>query len=557
MKLLRKPINPILFVAVFVCFQFAASNSFSQTPARNNSASIAGRVTLAGKPLADITVVATSATVFNGQSIGQGKTDHEGNYRIEGLPAGSLRVVPNAQPYVVVTAVGPYEMRGQIINLSEGEAADGVNFQLVRGGVITGRVTDTEGTPVIGEQIAVTAAKGRDEMWYLEGARYRTDDRGIYRIFGLEAGSYVVSVGQDNPSAAGSMGRFGSVFSKTYYPGTPNRTQAKVLELKEGEELSNIDLVAGNLPRGFAVSGRVLDIAGKPVSNVTVGYSALEGVKPAVTTINVINPPTDADGKFRVEGMQPGKYGAFTLGGAAQPGSVYSELSRFEVIDADVTGVIIKVSPGATISGVAVVENNSDPAVLSALQSIRLVAQSQDPERPAAPSLATSNILADGSFTLAGLSPGKVRIGTQNYPEPPKGFSLARVEIEGVVHQTIEVADGADIKNVRLVFSYGAGSLRGRLKIEGGTLPEGARLYAALVRSGDGMQPFRRYIAIDARGHFFADNLPAGTYEMKTQIVDGRDNSRRIDPVTRHVTIAHDVETDVTVVLNLTPGERP
>ncbi|HKO63321.1 MAG TPA: carboxypeptidase-like regulatory domain-containing protein, partial [Pyrinomonadaceae bacterium] len=341
-------------------------------------------------------------------------------------------------------------------------------------------------------------------------------------------------------------------------PGTNKRSQAKVLELKEGDELSNIDLVAGSLPRGFAISGRVLDTAGKPVPDISVGYSALEGKREVVSSINVINPPTDAEGKFRMEGLQPGKYGVFTLGSSALPGSVYSDLSKFEVIDADVTGIVIKLIPGATISGVAVVENNSDPAVLAALRSVRLIAQSQDPERPGAPSVATSNILADGSFTLSGLSPGKVRIGLQNYPQPPKGFSLLRIELDGVAHQAIEIAGSADIKNVRLVFNYGAGSIRGRVKTENGTLPEGTRLYVSLVRPGGGMQPFPQHIAVDARGQFFAENVPVGTYELRTRIVNARDNLNRIDPVTRQVTIAHDIETDVTVVLDLTPrSERP
>lgn len=191
-------------------------------------------------------------------------------------------------------------------------------------------------------------------MWLYETERYRTDDRGIYRIFGLEAGDYRVSVGQENPSAVNSvMARLGSLYMKTYYPGTTKQTEAKILEVKEGEELSNIDIVVSGLSRGFAISGRVLDNAGKPVANVSVGYSTIEG-RPQRGSMNVITPPTDANGRFRAEGIPPGKYGAFTMGGPAQPGGLYSELSRFEVTDADVTGITIKLQPGATISGMAV-----------------------------------------------------------------------------------------------------------------------------------------------------------------------------------------------------------
>ncbi len=108
MKLLRKPVNSILCFGVFVCSVILCTpNHFSQTPATNNAGSIAGRVTFGGKGVAEVTVVASSATTFDGRSIGQAKTDLEGNYRINSLPAGSFKIVPLAQPYVMVRAEGP------------------------------------------------------------------------------------------------------------------------------------------------------------------------------------------------------------------------------------------------------------------------------------------------------------------------------------------------------------------------------------------------------------------------------------------------------------------
>src|SRR5687767_1773706 len=146
MKLFQKPLNRILCLGVFVSIVvfFAEPNYLSQTPANNNSASIAGRVTLAGKGVADVTVVATSATAFDGRAIGQAKTDQEGNYRIDRLPAGSFRLSPVTQAYALASSQGVPEMRGQTINVVDGEAIDRVDFKLVRGGVITGRITDVD-----------------------------------------------------------------------------------------------------------------------------------------------------------------------------------------------------------------------------------------------------------------------------------------------------------------------------------------------------------------------------------------------------------------------------
>jgi protocatechuate 3,4-dioxygenase beta subunit len=560
MKLFPKPLNRIFCWSVFVCSAvfFPAPNYLSQTPAKNNSASIAGRVTIAGKGVADVTVVATSATAFDGRSIGRAKTDQEGNYRIDGLPAGSFRLSPVTQPYALAGSQGVPEMRGQTINVVDGEAVDGVDFKLVRGGVITGRITDVDGNPVIGEQIGVHGSNVRSESWFFENARNRTDDRGIYRIFGLAAGEYRVSVGQDNPSAIGSaMVRSGSFHIKTYYPGTTKQSEAKVLELKEGAELSNVDFVVGRLSDGFAISGRVVDNTGQPVPMVSVGYARIETGKQDLSGMTFMS-ITDADGKFRAEGIQPGKYGMFTLGGPTQPQNLYSELTQFEVVEADVTGIVLTLRAGATISGVAVIENNPDPALTAGLQTIQLYASSQNSQRSRAPSVAVTQIKADGTFTLSGLSPGKVRIGIQGYPAPPKGFHLLRIEQDGVAKDEIEVTAGAEIQGVRLVFNHGAGALRGRVKIEGGNLPEGIRLFVTLVQPGQSSQAFPQQIEVDARGQFFADNISPGTYELKARAWRARGDSSRIPTVTQPVSITHDVETNVTIVLNLTPEtERP
>ena len=109
------------------------------------------------------------------------------------------------------------------------------------------------------------------------------------------------------------------------------------------------------------------------------------------------------------------------------------------------------------------------------------------------------------------------------------------------------------LQGVRLVFNYGSGSLRGRIKIEGGNLPEGIRLYVSLVQPGQAIQAFPHQIEVDARGQFFADNISPGTYELKARVRLASGDSPRVPTATRSVTIAHDVETDVAIVLNLTP----
>ena len=96
---------------------------------------------------------------------------------------------------------------------------------------------------------------------------------------------------------------------------------------------------------------------------------------------------------------------------------------------------------------------------------------------PLLPRFSSGQINADGSFRFIGLVPGKARIGLQGFPFAPKGLTLVRTELDGLDQQDgIELTAGAQISGVRLVFAYGAGSIRGEVKIEGGVLPEGNNL---------------------------------------------------------------------------------
>jgi hypothetical protein len=225
--------------------------------------------------------------------------------------------------------------------------------------------------------------------------------------------------------------------------------------------------------------------------------------------MNFSGSQTDANGKFRLDNIQPGHYAAYMLA-TGQGTTSYSDQTPFDVSDGDVSGVEIKVHLGATISGVAVVENNFDPAVAALLQTVSLFAVSNI--QGGTPSISRSQISADGRFSFSGLAPGKVHISVIGFPIPPKGLKLLRTEVDGIEQREgIEVNAGAKITGVRLVFGYGGGSIRGEVKAENGTLPAGLPLVVIISSATSGA----RYSGtVDARGHFVVENIPPGTYEM-------------------------------------------
>jgi hypothetical protein len=212
----------------------------------------------------------------------------------------------------------------------------------------------------------------------------------------------------------------------------------------------------------------------------------------------------------------------------------YSDQAPFDVSDGDVSGVEIKVHNGATISGVAVIENNYDPAVVSLLQTVSIFAFSST--KGGAPSFSRSQINADGRFSFSGLAPGKVQINVVGFPTPPKGLTLVRTEVDGIEQREgIEVNAGAKITGVRLVFAYGAGSIRGEVKAEDGILPAGLTLQVIIRSASGGARNFSG--VVDARGHFVVENIPPGTYEMSVVTLGPDRTTSTYAPVPRTVNV--------------------
>ena len=513
---------------------------------------------MGGKAAPGVTVVATiSTSVLDNKTVAKSTTDEDGNYKLSGLGAGRFTIMPLAKSYIVASE-GSYKDAGQTVNVAEGETVTKIDFPLVRGGVITGRITDVEGHPLIGERISVVLKDSTPEMGpqiaMLAGSKNQTDDRGVYRIYGLAPGNYKVSVGQAS-SAGGAvsiMGIGGSQYLKTFYPGVQDEAKATIIDIKEGTEVKDVDISVGKPDSGFSVSGRVVDSdSGNPVPNLFIGHSSVNESNQQMSGMGFTGNQTDTSGRFRLEGLRPGRYAVYTLG-VGQTNSYYSEPVQFDISDGDVSGIEIKVRRGATISGVAVIENNSDPAVAKLLQTVSLYAYVEQKGLPV-PSYGQSQIGPDGSFHFDGLAPGKARIGIGGFPAAPKGLTLVKTELDLVEQpEGIEVTAGAQINGVRLVFAYGSGSIRGEVKVEGGSLQEGMKL-RVWVRSPEGeSRRFNRRVDCDARLHFLVENIPPGNYELIVSRGMAPGSGTNLGELLKQsVTVSNGAETTVTLVVDL------
>ena len=154
---------------------------------KDPTATISGKVTIKGKAAPGI-VISLRRNDNHSREITRFRavSDNEGKYRIENVTAGSYFVVPVTPAYVFEENVVE-----KVLNVNHGETIENVNFALVGGGAITGRVTDTHGNPRIEEEVMAVPdfPYSRSHLTFM---RAQTDDRGVYRIFGLAKGRYRV-----------------------------------------------------------------------------------------------------------------------------------------------------------------------------------------------------------------------------------------------------------------------------------------------------------------------------------------------------------------------------
>lgn len=550
-----------IITALVIIVSLISLRAQTQTTAKSTkpSGSVAGRVTIKDKGAARIGVgLRRSESNHPFDTLPRATTDQDGNYKITNVSSGSYTVVPGASAYIIANN---NNARGRNVIVGEGENVEGINFSLVRGGVITGKITDPDGRPVIQQQVRLFRFENPDSRTPQQGQvafpvnNTTTDDRGIYRMYGLVPGRYRVSSGRGDEtfSSFSPAGRI--IYSEIFYPDATEQAKGTVIEVSEGSEATNIDITLGRPVETFTATGRVVDgEKGQPVPNIRFGLQRLIGSEERAEFINAFM-NTNVRGDFVVEGLIPGKYGVFVM--PEQNSEIRAESTTFDIIDGDVSGITIRLIKGAAISGVVVLETD-DKRALAKLSQLQMQAYVQNPGGGVSMGASSrATIGGDGTFRIGGL-PG----GTANLTLSPtmdmnqmKGFAVTRIERDGVVQpRGIEVKEGEQVAGVRVIVSYGSAVLRGVVTIENGPLPEGARISVWLAKPGE-MQFNIRPPTVDERGRFMAEGIPAGTYEILVSVF-GRGLKPR-PPLKQLITLQDGVATDLAITFDLAAGTKP
>ena len=339
----------------------------AQAPARDSRPAVSlATGTIAGVVVsdeADPRPLRRARVVLNGQGMDTPRmviTADDGSFAFDRVAPGRVTVGAAKDGYVAMNYGSTRTGRpGTGIPIAERQSVR-ITLRLPRGAVLTGTVTDVDGLPAQG--IAVTALTRRylgqqGEARYVYAvttpAPVLTDDRGIYRIYGLPAGEYLVAAQSPARQAGlapelrtlsrGVVSDRSLVMAQAFHPGVTDVALASRLTLRAGEERGGIDLVLQYVPLA-TVSGVVAMPADSQPPIVTLQRSnSVAGAAQGRSA------RADAEGRFTLAGIAPGEYTMFAIANAT-PGWFFAS-GDVTVDGEDQTNVALSMAPALTIAG--------------------------------------------------------------------------------------------------------------------------------------------------------------------------------------------------------------
>lgn len=498
--------------------------------------SIKGRVLdESGQPLVGALVLARPA----GRSgpFATAGTDGEGNFQVRNLEQTAYQLTATAAGYVTVQT--PTRGRRQADYHKVGET---LTIQMAKGGVITGRVTGQGGEPAIAAQVrAVRVRDGAGNRLAPSPPqrRWLTDDRGVYRIYGLEPGAYLVAAAGGDSTRVPSGSHNDSAF--TYYPSATSDAAAEV-SVGGGQETGGIDVRLLDA-RGYAVSGFVSgDIpAASPPGGLSLSLTRLSNGVPETST-SIYGDTGHNHNLFILYGVPDGEYELTARGGLGTELALASNPRRVTVKGASVTGVELSVFRLGSVAGRVVVEPGRQlqgatscgdaprAAVTGMILNARPDVSSTRGLLNPAPAVELSESAADGQgeFVLRNLAAGRYRLEARL---PSDDWYVRAVTLNAagrgaqidVLGGGLTLKPGERVESLTVKLADGAAGIRGRIVAAGDAAPSYNRLRVHLVPSAREYADDAAYFAesaVQEDGTFSLNNIPPGRYWVLARPAD-------------------------------------
>jgi hypothetical protein len=490
-------------------------------------------------------------------------TDDQGQFVFEQLPDGNATVFATKAGYVR-TYFGsrrPGSTVGVPVALVSGQATPPITIRMPRGAVITGVVSDASGQPVPSVPVRlqrVTTWPGGERTLSTVGLAVpmvsTSDDRGMYRLFGLPAGDYVVSIqprpvnilgpltGETTelhqttaaelhwaeqqlklgrsaapanvaaPPPAGGTVAYASVF----HPGTTDVTAAVPVQVRAGEERAGINFRMQFVPTA-RVDGRAVDHTGQPASNAQITLSPRNNLTTIEQGLMAVEVGlilaggvgrSGSDGTFSIQGVHPGRYTLFARTTATPSLSASFEL---DIEGRDVQGLTVTLLPGVRVSGTLVFESSTNKVAAATNGMLRLFSPPPFVMNFAMELRPAGDVR---SFVLDAVPPGQYRV---NAAMPSWTLKSAMIRGRDAADEPFEIRPGEDVTDLVVTFTDAPAELTGTVYDSANRPTSDLSMILFTTNKAGWSQGSRRLKAPlrpDSNGRFTFTGLVAGEYYL-------------------------------------------
>ena len=463
-------------------------------------------------------------------------TDDRGRFQFAGLRAGRYTLSATKDAWVPASYGAKRPGRaGSAIPVADGQKVQ-VVIRMLHGSAITGVVLDHHNQPAA--QIAVTAMRyvmqNGERRLAAQAVNGITDDRGVYRIFSLPPGDFIVRAAAQTAALDASAGELRLIgeagerasvertvaFAPTFYPGTAFPTQAVAVTLGRAEERTGIDFTLQLVPTA-RVEGAVLLPDGSPAPAGTQ-VNLLAGPQVAGGAAAMRSTRVGVDGAFSFADIPPGTYTVLARANAAlQPDSPPAMVWASTEIAVDgerITGLFLGLQPGMTVSGQVRfagtrLTSPADPG------SVRVSLAPAQAEGTVGLAPGTNRIDSHGRFTISGVTPGRYRLSA-TFPGSgrPGAWQLRAALVEGqdTLDVPFTVQPSQSVSGASIVFTDRAAELTGTVQNAAGGPPNEFTVILFPAEQALWLPRARRIQAVrpSSDGAFAFRGLPPGDYHL-------------------------------------------
>ena len=493
----------------------------ARLPAQTGTAVVRGRVFAAdtGKPLRRARIM-LQAPELGGENRTT-STNAEGKFELKDLPAARYNIVVSRSGYLQLRygQRRPFEA-GKLLQVTDKQRVDNVDFALPRMSLITGRVFDETGDPISGVRVfamrSVYFEGKRRLVPVANGPLALTDDAGQYRILGLAPGNYFVMADLRETWTV-TEGDTEQVmgYAPTYFPGATGVTDARRVTVGIGQEASNTDfaLIPG---RAVSVSGMAVDSQGRPLVGRQMGLGQeWRGPGFGMMFQNGSGATVAADGTFTMKSVAPGPYTVSVRSAIDVNGATVQETASLPIIvsDAPIDNVMLQTSSGWSVSGQITTDTGAAPAVPNERVQIapRAVTGGVSPLGPGPGNSDSGRVKEDWTFTVTGVF-GAARLRATL----PDGWAMTSILHDGrdVTDTAFELKSGEVLSGVQVVLTNRVNGIGGQVVDDKGTpLADGTiMVFATDSEKWSEDSRFVRSARPDQQGSYQIRGLPPGAY---------------------------------------------